>query len=230
MKQGLVLDRVVLLGRTLDEYVRYFALDLKAWRGAAVLDVGSGVSSFCAEANEQDLQITACDPIYALSWQQIQQRCEPDLDYVTNAIGNVKTYRWDFYKSPENLRTYRERAYRKFLENYQNGRGIPYVAGLLPKLPFPGDQFDLTLVSYFLFVYEDQFDYQFHKQSILEIMRVTRGEARLYPLVSFEAKRCPYLDPLRADPELERFRFEEVQTDFEFLAGSNWFLRIQHER
>ncbi len=42
MKRGLVLDRVVLLGWTLDEYRRYFALDLDAWRGRAVLDVAAG--------------------------------------------------------------------------------------------------------------------------------------------------------------------------------------------
>ncbi len=46
MKQGLVLEKVVLLGRTLDEYARYFALDLDALRGAELLDVASGVSSF----------------------------------------------------------------------------------------------------------------------------------------------------------------------------------------
>ena len=34
-KQGLVLDKVVLLGRTLDEYVRFFGLDPAALRGQA---------------------------------------------------------------------------------------------------------------------------------------------------------------------------------------------------
>src|SRR5262245_20172960 len=51
MKQGLVLDKVVLLGRTLDEYQRFFALNLESLRGRAILDVASGVSSFCAEGN-----------------------------------------------------------------------------------------------------------------------------------------------------------------------------------
>jgi hypothetical protein len=78
-----------------------------------------------------------------------------------------------------------------------------------------------------MFVYEDKFDYEFHKQSVLEIMRVTRGEARFYPLVSLEAKRCSYLDPLKNDPDLRHLSFEEVQTDFEFLVGSNWFLRVR---
>jgi len=143
-----------------------------------------------------------------------------------NAVRDLKTYRWDFYKSPENLRTFRERAYRTFLDDYRAHRGERYVPGLLPTLPFRGGQFDLTLVSYLLFAYEDQLDYEFHKQSLLEIMRVTRGEARLYPVVSFEAVRSSYLDRLKQDSELRHLAFEEMQTDFEFLINSNYYLRV----
>jgi hypothetical protein len=61
-------------------------------------------------------------------------------------------------------------------------------------------------------------------------MRVTRGEARLYPLVTFEAKRCAHLDRIKADPDLGHLAFDEVVTDFEFLVGSNCFLRVRHRR
>jgi SAM-dependent methyltransferase len=226
MKRGLVLDRVVLLGRTLEEYRRYFALDLQAWRGRAILDVASGVSSFCAEARGLGLNVTAFDAIYDLAPEEIEPRCEHDLREVTNAVTGLKTYRWDFYRSPENLRRFRERAYRTFLADYRTGRGLRYIAGRLPKLPFRDGQFDLTLVSYLLFVYEDQLDYEFHKRSVLEIMRVTRGEARFYPIVTFEAVRSTYLRQLRDDPDLQHLAFEEVQTDFEFLVGSNYYLRV----
>jgi hypothetical protein len=93
----------------------------------------------------------------------------------------------------------------------------------LPGLPFRDREFDLTLVSYFLLVYEDKFDYAFHQQSLLEIMRVTRGEARLYPIVNFEARRCSYIERFKSDPALQHLRFSEVETDFEFLVGSNFF-------
>src|SRR5438477_12956982 len=226
MKQGLVLDKVVLLGRTLEEYRRYFALDLEKLRGKVVLDVAAGVSSFCAEANRLGLNVTASDSIYNLPGDEIRRRCEPDLEQVTQVIGNLKTYRWDFYQSPERLRRFRERAYRTFLDDYRTGRGTRYLAGSLPKLPFAAGRFDLSLVSYLLFVYEDQIDYEFHKRSLLEIMRVTRGEARVYPIVTFEARRCSFLDRLKVDPDLGRLRFEEVRTDFEFLVNSNYYLRI----
>lgn len=227
-KQGLVLDKVVLLGRTFDEYVRYFTLDPEALRGRSVLDVASGVSSFCAEANALGIRATAFDLIYDSSPDEIQSRCEPDLDHVTRNIALAKTYKWDFYKSPEGMRRFRERAYRAFLADYRTQRGARYVAGTLPKLPFADGQFDVTLTSYLLFVYEHHFDYAFHKRSVLEIMRVTRDEARCYPIVTFEAKPCTYLDRLQSDPDLKHLTFEQVRTDFEFLIGSNSFLRIRH--
>jgi len=226
MKQGLVLDKVVLLGRTLEEYRRYFALDLDALRGRTILDVASGVSSFCAEANRAGLRVSAFDAIYGRPAEEIQRWCEADLDHVTAAIRDARTYRWEFYQSPENLRRFRERAYRAFLADYRAHGGLRYIPGRLPELPFADGQFDLTLVSYLLLVYEDHFDYEFHKRSLLEIMRVTRGEVRLYPIVTFEARRSIHLDRLLADRELRHLGFEEVQTDFEFLLNSNYYLRV----
>jgi hypothetical protein len=83
-------------------------------------------------------------------------------------------------------------------------------------------------VSYFLFPYQDRLGYEFHRDSILEIMRVTREEARIYPTVTFEAQPSEYIPMLRLDPALQRFEFTEIRTDFEFLVNSNWFLRVKH--
>jgi SAM-dependent methyltransferase len=230
MKSSLELNKVVLLGRTFEEYIRYFGLSAEQLRGKKILDIASGVGSFCAEANAQGLNVTAFDPIYELSAEQIQKRCEPDLDFVAGEIGKVKAYKWDFYKSPEGMRQYRERAYKLFIADFGKLKGTRYLAGTLPRTPFPDGQFDLTLVSYLLFVYEDQFDYEFHRQSLREIMRITSGEARIYPLVNFKAERCGFVDRIKEDPSFADFHFEEVKTDFEFLANSNAFLKITRRR
>lgn len=232
MKSGLELNKVVLLGRTFDEYVRYFGLNPSELRGKKVLDIAAGVSSFCAEANESGIPTIAFDLIYNASAEEIRSRCEPDLDFVTGEIGKVACYRWGFYKSPAGMRTYRERAYKAFLRDYARYGNKRYVFGRLPSLPFADGQFDLCFVSYLLFVYEDHkpFDYEFHKQSLLEIMRVTSGEARMYPLVNFKAERCKFIEALKTDPGLRAYDFEEVKTDFEFLAGSNYYLRVTHKR
>ena len=76
------------------------------------------------------------------------------------------------------------------------------IARQLPTLPFADHEFDVTLVSYFLFAYQNRVGYKFHRESILEIMRVTRDEARLYPTVTFEAQPSEYIPMLLADPAL----------------------------
>src|SRR6266478_4404060 len=225
-KRGLQLDRVVLLGRTFDEYRRYFLLNLEDLVGKTVLDVASGVSSFCAEANAWGIRVTSFDPIYSLTPEKIAERCEPDLESVYRAIGSVPTYRWTYYKNPEYMRELRKGASTKFLSDYKI-HPERYVAGELPRLSFADGEFDLTLVSYFLFAYQDYLSYEFHRDSILEIMRVTRGEARIYPTVTFEAQPTKYLPLLGSDPALKHFELMEIKTDFEFLVNSNSFLRVR---
>jgi hypothetical protein len=227
IKRGLVLDKIVLLGRTLDEYRRYFALDLEALRGQQVLDVGSGVSSFCAEANAAGVSVTAVDPIYGLPPNDIEPRCEIDLEHVVSSVIGLPTYRWDFYQSPERLRDFRRRAYRTFLHDLR-ANPARYVPGSLPQLPFKAGQFHLTLCSYLLFAYEEHLGYEFHKNSLLEIMRVTHGEARLYPIVTFEAVRSTYIERLKSDADLDSFNLQVVPTDFEFLLNSNFYLSVTH--
>jgi len=224
-KRGLQLDRVVLLGRTFDEYRRYFLLQPHELIGKRVLDVAGGVSSFCAEANNLGIKVTAFDPIYSLSREKITERSDPDLESVYQTTGLVPTYRWTFYKNPDYMRTLRERASNIFFSDIKV-HPERYVAGKLPRLPFGDGAFDLTLVSYLLFAYQDRFDYEFHRDSILEIMRVTRGEARIYPTVSFEAQPSEYVPMLRSDPTLRQFCFSEIKTDFEFLVNSNSFLKV----
>jgi hypothetical protein len=226
-RRGLQLDKVVLLGRTFGEYRDYFLLEPDALKGSCVLDVAGGVSSFCAEANAQGIRVTSVDPIYDLPAEEIARRCGPDLDKVIAAVRGLPTYRWTAYRDPEHVRELRQKAASTFLADF----GVHperYRPGLLPKLPFEANSFSMTLVSYFLFVYEDQFDYDFHRDAVLDLMRVTTGEVRIYPTVTFEAEPTAWLPKLMADPACGCFRFEEVPTHFEFLVGSNKFLRITH--
>ena len=97
-RRGLQLDRVVLLGRTFEEYRRYFLLEPHELIGKKVLDAAGGVSSFCAEANDLGIKVTAFDPIYSLIREKIRERSDPDLDSVYKTIGLVPTYRWAFTK------------------------------------------------------------------------------------------------------------------------------------
>jgi SAM-dependent methyltransferase len=224
-KHGLRLDRIVLLGRTFEEYRRFFLLEPDDVIGKKLLDVASGVSSFCAEANDLGIKVTAFDPIYSLSREKIRERSDLDLESVYRLIGLVPTYRWGFYKNPDYMRALRERASAIFFPDFKH-HPQRYVAGELPRLPFANGEFDLTLVSYLLFAYQDRFDYEFHRDSVLEIMRVTRGEARIYPTVTFEAQPSEFVPMLKSDPALQAFEFTKIETDFEFLVNSNSYLRV----
>lgn len=230
MKHSLELSKVVLLGRTFEEYFLYFGLNEEELRGKKVLDVAGGVSSFCAEGNAKDFAVKSFDPIYEMTPEEIRARCEPDLDFVIREVGKVAAYKWDFYKTPEQLRVFRERAYRLFLPDFTERKGERYIFGKLPHTPFRDGEFDLTLVSYFLFVYEEQFDYEFHKQSIVEILRITSREARIYPLVNFKAERSHFIERIKKEAAFAGWEFEEVATDFEFLRNSNSFLRISKRK
>src|SRR5947207_15152299 len=118
-KRGLQLNRIVLLGRTFEEYRRYFLLEPDDLIGKRVLDVAGGVSSFCAEANELGINVTSFDPIYSLSPEKIRERSEPDLESVYRPIGSVPTYPWGYDKNPQYIRALRKRASTIFLRGYK---------------------------------------------------------------------------------------------------------------
>ena len=62
---GPVLDLPVVsfFGRSLAEYVQFFALDLPALKGRDVLDVAAGPASFTAEACARKIDAVAADPL-----------------------------------------------------------------------------------------------------------------------------------------------------------------------
>jgi hypothetical protein len=122
-KRGLHLDRVVLLGRTFEEYRRYFLLEPQEMIGKTVLDVAGGVSSFCAEANNLGIKVTALDPI-------------PILNPFTERSDSCRRILWGFYKNPDYMRALRERASAIFFSDFES-HPQHYVAGELPRCRSP---------------------------------------------------------------------------------------------
>jgi len=102
-----------------------------------------------------------------------------------------------------------------------------YIAASLPKLSFQNDELTLSLVSYFLFLYEGMFDYAFHRDSILELSRVTSGELRIFPLIHYNGTRSRYLDKQLNDDSCHHLDFEIRKVDFEFLKNTNEVLIVR---
>jgi ubiquinone/menaquinone biosynthesis C-methylase UbiE len=103
-----------------------------------------------------------------------------------------------------------------------------YVDGSLPLLPFEDHAFSLVLCSHFLFLYAEQFGFEFHKQSLLELMRVCKpgGEVRVYPLYSLGWKPYERMDELLAAVRANGGEPELLTSGLPFIPGSSQFLRI----
>ncbi|WP_409995179.1 hypothetical protein [Brevibacillus brevis] len=96
-------------------------------------------------------------------------------------------------------------------------------------MPFANDQFSLVLNSHFLFLYQQQFDEQFHLNAIKELLRVCQpdGRIRLYPLIGLD--RNPYSKLPQLKEEIQRFgHTASLQpTSFRFLVGATHYLEIR---
>lgn len=227
MKDRMELDRVVLLGRTLKEYSAYFQLSEADLRSGRILDIGAGVSSFCAEAATLGCDVTAADPIYDLSVEAIVERSRADLANVLDKLPDVlHKYNWTFYADPGELAHYRTIARELFLKDYSSNRER-YVTASLPSTGFADHEFNLVLVSYFLFLYEDLLDYALHKRSILELARIAQREVRIYPLANFRGMKSEYVELLTRDPDCAGLSFTIVKGEFEFLKNANEMLIIR---
>ena len=88
MEKKLELKEIVLIGRTFDEYYRMFELSNINFKDEKILDVASGVSSFCSEANSKGYSVTASDKIYHFSAKEIEEKCISDLKMVMEKLRN----------------------------------------------------------------------------------------------------------------------------------------------
>jgi hypothetical protein len=221
-------DEVVLLGRTFEEYVGMFGLDQATLRENYILDAASGVSSFCAEANAREYRVSASDRIYTLSADEIERTCSRDLDnMIAQLAGITQNYVWDFFPNLTALRAQRERAYRGFVAEYRQYGHSRYITTEYPTSSFADGQFDLALVSHFLFLYDEQLDYDFHQRTLLELLRIAH-EVRLFPLVNMRTERASAIAKLSADPAFASYDIRIVPVDYEFIRNSREMMVIRH--
>ena len=116
---------------------------------------------------------------------------------------------------------------RRFQEDYPGGLlEHRYINAELPRLPFEDRRFDLVLSGHFLFTYSDRFNYAFHREAILELVRVSAKEVRIYPLQGPDAQPYWYMDPLLFDLKQQGILAEIIPVPFEFQRGSNQMLRL----
>ena len=216
---------VVPWGRSYDEYLRMFDLresELKL----RILGCGDGPASFNSECNKRGGHVTSADPLYNLTKDEIRIRITETYDDVLGQTAkNREKFRWDVIESVDELGKIRMAAMEIFLDSYEQGKKEKrYIPASLPDLPFRDREFDIALSSHFLFLYTDNLCYDFHVQSIREMLRVA-GEVRIFPLLDMNANKSPYVKGI-----IEEFRSEKIEVrkvNYEFQIGGNEMLIIK---
>ncbi|MDH6111510.1 hypothetical protein P3T36_004664 [Kitasatospora sp. MAP12-15] len=182
--RAVVDGRVQLTSRTLDEYRLVFGLTDPDLLSGPVLDCPGGASSFAAESRALGADVTAADPVYSLSPEDIGALVHDHLA-VSAAFGLAIADQLDFSwaGSPERHLERWQCATATFLRDYTedhpNSAGRRYVPAALPHLPFADRQFRLTLCGFLLFTFPDAAD---QEAAIHELVRVTDGDVLVGPL------------------------------------------------
>ncbi len=228
-KNSLDIDRIAFIGRTYFEYMRMFGLDESAFYNGPVLDCAAGPSSFAAEAHHAGFDVTACDLLYDRSAEQLIAKGEKDIEHVFDRLDEVRhLYTWTYYRDTEEIIALRRRSLAIFSDDFAAGPAERrYVPAQLPDLPFPDGSFSLVLCSHFLFLYGDRLDLDFHTSCLKELVRVSSGEVRIFPLQGLDARPYPHLDEVLSFLEAENIGVETVAVPFEFQKGSNRLMRLR---
>jgi SAM-dependent methyltransferase len=210
---------VLITSRSYAEYVAMF--DLRRLP-ATVLDCCAGGSSFTAEANALGAEAIAADPVYGLPDGDLAATLRHGAEQ-TRHINNAHAddFVWSWYGSAAVRDDLRSKAARAFLDD-KCAHPARYVAAGLPELPFRTGQFDLVLCSHLLFTWADKLDVAWHRKAITELLRVSRDEVRIFPLVQQGTGR-----PIDFLPDLlDRTRMPWGIRDvpFELQRGANQML------
>ena len=220
------LEQIVPWGRSLDEYIAMFSLtdaDLEK----IIIGCADGPASFNIELTERGGRVVSIDPIYRYNSTEISDRIQDVAPIIYEQLKASKSdFSWDCFKSPQALVSERLRMMNLFLEDFKTGKQQGrYIEAILPELPFENSSFDLTLCSHFLFLYSDHLSLEFHRDSILELLRIS-AEVRIFPLVELDGTRTRYLDRIVDFLKGAGHACSVENVDYEFQIGGNKMLRI----
>ncbi|WP_310832790.1 SAM-dependent methyltransferase [Paenibacillus pedocola] len=221
------LERIVFIGRTFDEYMRMFDLQPDMLRGRSILDCPAGACSFTAEANRHGAMAIAADIAYSYSAEALQAKGLADIEHTLIQLDRVRdNFKWDDFQSIAGLKQARTEALTVSTVD-RLAHQERYVAVELPVLPFEDQAFDVTLSAHFLFMYGDRLDVDFHLETLRELLRVTKAEIRIFPLVDLTCRRYPHLDELIRFVQSQGWSAEEVQVPYEFQKGAGSMLHLK---
>lgn len=184
--------------RPLPAYRDMFLLGDDDLTAGPILDCPAGASPFGAQVRALGGEVVSVDPAYAEPGG-LADRARADLDRIVAwQRAHPGGFDWSYLGSPSRIR----RTWRAAIDAFEADLtvdGMRYVAAALPDLPFPDGRFAMAVSGFLLFVYPELLDLDDHRDALLEAVRVTRGEVRVFPLHDTVGTPYPHLDRLRAD-------------------------------
>ncbi|WEG14509.1 SAM-dependent methyltransferase [Pullulanibacillus sp. KACC 23026] len=221
------LERIIFIGRTYEEYLDMFLLSGEELQGKRILDCPAGACSFTAVGNKSGLDITACDIAYYHSFEDLKNKGLQDINHAMENMEKAKSnYKWNYFNDIEDLRKHRLSALQDCANNMEKN-SERYIPVTLPSLPFKDEEFDILLSAHFLFMYADRLNDQFHRETLNELLRVTKEEIRIFPLVDLEGRRYEPLDKTISFLVGIGCTVEEVKVPYEFQTNANSMLKIK---
>lgn len=171
---------MLVTSRSAEEYHAMFDLTPDDLTDRRILDCSAGASSLTAETRAF---VVAVDPVYGRGIDVVTAEARDGLVLGDEMIAeHAHRFEWSWYGDRTRRSVLRKAALTRFVADLAR-RPSRYVAGALPELPFLDKTFDLVLCSHLLFTWAGHLDQAWHAAALTELVRVTRAEVRIFPLV-----------------------------------------------
>jgi cation transport regulator ChaB len=188
----------------------------------SILDCCAGGSSFTAEAAARGVDAVAVDQAYELQSPELVDTVRRSLPAGAQIVDqHAASFVWHWYGDPARRDELRLEAADRFLQDVSVAPER-YVAGSLPELPFEDGRFELVLCSHLLFTWAETYGFEWHLAALKELVRVSRSEVRIFPLVQQGAgEPVPFMRELL---EALPVRSEIRKVPYEFQVGADEML------
>jgi hypothetical protein len=218
---------MLVTSRSYQEYAAMFDLD-DTVAGGMVIDCCAGASSFVAELATRGAVGVAVDPVYANGVEAVRRSAAASLTAGTTIVrDHPDRFVWQWYGSPARRDRMRAAAVDRFVQDITQ-RPAAYLAAELPHLPLASASADLVLCSHLLFTWADRLDADWHRAALAELVRVTRLEVRVFPLVTqATGAAVPFLGRLIEELRAQGHEVDVRDVPYEFQRGAHAMLVIR---
>lgn len=219
--------KIFVSSRSFEEYCQMFALT-NADLTKSILDCAGGGSSFAFELSQRGENVVAVDIAYRNKPENLRELVLAGVEQTRKNIAvSPEQYNWNgFFSSPANHIKTREKSASTFMNDFSTAPSGRYLAADMQNLPFSGESFDLVLCSHLLFIYAESIDVNMHLRLIREMLRVTKYEVRIFPLVGFECDATETLATVLESADSLNAKAQIIPVSYSFFKNTGQMLSL----